>query len=106
MIGLPFFFHYAMEEILEKAHKQVNLQYLKVVNRMAVCLLHDNVFENSVKETTGRHKLLQVLKTNEVKLILQAAPDDDKGIEWHTRPWEMPAAQIWAKILHKYEGMQ
>ena len=31
---------YATEELLEKAHKQVDLKYLKVVNRMAVRLLH------------------------------------------------------------------
>ena len=47
---------YATEEALDKAHKQIDLKYMKVVNRMAVRLLHDAVFENPVKETTGRRK--------------------------------------------------
>ena len=67
---------YANEVALARAHNQVDLQYLKTVNRMATRLLHDAVFTHPQKETTGRRKLLSTLQTNEVKDIL--TPFDNK----------------------------
>ena len=97
---------YANEGALARAHKQVDLKYLKTVNRMATRLLHDAVFTHPQKETTGRRKLLSILQTNEVKDILAATPFDDKDLKWIQRPWEIPAVQLWARIMYKYEGMQ
>ena len=89
---------------LDKAHKAVDLKYLRQMNRLAVRLLHDAVFEHPQKETPARTKLHSVLKNNEVSKVLKGAIDDDDAT-WLTQPWEIPAVQIWGKICHKYEGM-
>ena len=89
---------------LDKAHKAVDLKYLRQMNRSAVRLLHDAVFEHPQKETPARTKLHSVLKNNEVSKVLKGAIDDDDAT-WLTQPWEIPAVQIWGKICHKYEGM-
>jgi hypothetical protein len=39
---------------LEKAHKAVDLKYLRQTNRMAVRIFHDAVFEHPTKETAAR----------------------------------------------------
>jgi hypothetical protein len=44
------------------------------------------------------------LQNNEVSNILLGAIDDDDSW-WIAKPWKIPAAQIWGKICHKYEGM-
>ena len=82
------------------------MKYLKKVNRLAVTILHDSVFEHPRKDTAGRRKLLSILQNNEVKSILAGTPLDDKELQWIKRPWEIPAVQIWARIMLKYEGMQ
>ena len=64
------------EAALEKAHKAVDLVYLRKVNRSACKLLHDAVFEHPTKETAARTKLNSILKTNEVMEILKGAVDD------------------------------
>ena len=40
---------------LEKAHKAVDLKYLRLTNRDAVRILHDAVFEHPTKETARPH---------------------------------------------------
>jgi hypothetical protein len=61
---------------LEKAHKVVDLKYLRQTNRMAVRIFHDAVFENPTKETAARTKLHSILQNNEVSKILRGAVDD------------------------------
>jgi hypothetical protein len=39
---------------MEKAHKSVDLKYLRQTNRMAVLFFHDAVFEHPTKETASR----------------------------------------------------
>ena len=51
---------------LEKAHKAVDLKYLRQTNRMAVLIFHDAVFEHPTKETAARTKLHSILQNNEV----------------------------------------
>ena len=101
------------EAALKKAHKAVDIAYLRKVNRSACKLLHNAVFDHPSKETAGRTKLHSILKTNEVAEILKGAVDDD-DLDWIDMdttppragtPWEMPAVQIWGKLFHKYEGM-
>jgi hypothetical protein len=89
---------------LEKAHKAVDLKYLRQTNRMAVRIFHDAVFEHPTKETAARTKLHSILQNNEVSKILRGAVDDADD-EWIAQPWRIPAVQIWGKICHKYEGM-
>jgi hypothetical protein len=54
---------------LDKAHKTVDLKYLRQTNRMAVRLLHDAVFEHRTKETAARTKLHSILQNNKVSKI-------------------------------------
>jgi hypothetical protein len=89
---------------LEKAHKAVDLKYLRQTNRMEVRIFHDAVFEHPTKETAARTKLHSILQNNEVSKILRGAVDDADD-EWIAQPWRIPAVQIWGKICHKYEGM-
>ena len=89
---------------LEKAHKAIDLKYLRQTNRMAVRIFHDAVFEHPTKETAARTKLHSILQNNEVSKILRGAVDDADD-EWIAQPWRIPAVQIWGKICHKYEGM-
>ena len=51
---------------LEKAHKAVDLKYLRQTNRMAVRIFHDAVFEHPTKEMASRTKLHSILQNNEV----------------------------------------
>ena len=94
------------EAAVQRAYKRVDIDYLKKANRAAVRILREAVYEHPRKETSGRRKLLAILETNEVKKILASSPLDDNGSTWPKRPWEIPAVQIWAKIMHKYESMQ
>ena len=97
---------YDTQEQLARAHKQTDMKYLKKVNRLAVRTLHDAVFDHPKKDTAGRRKLLSTLQNNEVKSILAGTVFDDKDLQWIKRPWEIPAVQIWSRIMLKYEGMQ
>jgi hypothetical protein len=54
---------------LEKAHKAVDLKYLRQANRMSVLIFHDTVFEHPTKETAARTKLRTILQNNEVPKI-------------------------------------
>jgi hypothetical protein len=89
---------------LEKAHKSVDLKYLRQTNRMSVRLFHDAVFEHPTKETTARTKLHSNLQNSEVSKILRGAVDDADDV-WLAETWRIPTVQIWGKICHKYEGM-
>jgi hypothetical protein len=89
---------------MEKAHKAVDLKYLRQTSRMAVRIFHDAVFEHPTKETAARTKLHSILQNNEVSKILRGAIDDADD-EWIAQLWQIPAVQIWGKICHKYEGM-
>jgi hypothetical protein len=89
---------------MEKAHKAVDLKYLRQINRMAVRIFHDAVLEHPTKETAARTKLHIILQNNEVSKILRGAVDDADD-ELIAQPWRIPAVQIWSKICHKYEGM-
>jgi hypothetical protein len=89
---------------LEKAHKAVDLKYLRQTNRMAVRVFHHVVFEHPTKETAARTKLHSILQNNEVSKILRGAVDDADD-EWIAQPWRIPAVLILGKICHKYEGM-
>ena len=51
---------------LEKAHKTVDLKYLRQTNRMAVRIFHDAVFEHPTKETAARTKLHSILHCKRV----------------------------------------
>ena len=93
------------EDALAKAHKSIDLKYLRQLNRMVAWLLHDTVFEPSIKvDTPAQSKLNGILRNSEVSQILRGAVDDDDE-EWLDQPWKIPALQIWAKMYHKYEGM-
>ena len=62
---------------MKKAHKAVDLAYLRKINRSACKFLHNTVFDHPSKETAPRTKLQSILKTNEVAEILKDAVDDD-----------------------------
>ena len=64
------------EAALKKAHKAVDLAYLRKINRSACKLLHNAVFDHPSKETAARTKLHSILCTNEVAEILKGAVDD------------------------------
>ena len=64
------------EAALEKAHKAVDLAYLRKINQSACKLLHDAVFDHPTKETAARTKLNSILKTTEVVEILKGAVED------------------------------
>ena len=92
------------EDALAKAHKSIDLKYLRQLNRMVARLLHDAVFEPSSKvDTPAQSKLNGILRNFEVSQILRGVVDDDE--ERLAQPWKIPALQIWAKMYHKYEGM-
>jgi hypothetical protein len=92
------------EDALAKAHKSIDLKYLRQLNRMVARLLHDAVFEPSNKvDTPAQSKLNGILRNFEVSQILRGVVDDDE--ERLAQPWKIPAQQIWAKMYHKYEGM-
>jgi hypothetical protein len=56
---------------LTQAHKSLDLKYLRQLNRMAVWLLHDVVFEPSSKvDTAAQTKLNGILRNSEVSQIL------------------------------------
>jgi hypothetical protein len=82
---------------LEKAHKAVDLKYLRQTNRTAVRILRDAVFDHPTKETAVRTKLHSILQNNEASNILRGAVDDD-DYKWIAEPWRIPAVQIWGKI--------
>ncbi len=66
------------ESALAKAHKSIDLKYLRQLNRMTSRLLHDAVFEPSNKvDTSAQSKLNGILKNSEVSQILRVAVDDD-----------------------------
>ena len=66
------------EAALAKAHKSIDLKYLRQLNRMTSRLLHDAVFEPSNKvDTSAQSKLNGILKNSEVSQILRVAVDDD-----------------------------
>jgi len=93
------------EAALAKAHKSIDLKYLRQLNRMVAQLLHDAVFEPSSKvDTPAQNKLNGILRNSDVSHILRGAVDDDDE-EWLDEPCKIPALQIWAKMYHKYEGM-
>ena len=55
------------EDALTKAHKSIDLKYLRKLNRMAARLLHDAVFEPSTKVyTAAQTKLNGILRNSEV----------------------------------------
>jgi len=94
------------EDALAKAQKSIDLKYLRQLNRMVALLLHDAVFEPSSKvDRPAQSKLNGILRNSEVSNILRGAVDDDDE-EWLAQPWKIPALQIWAKMYHKYEGIQ
>jgi hypothetical protein len=78
---------------LEKAHKAVDLKYLRQTNRMAVRIFHDAVFEHPTKETAARTKLHSILQNNEVSKILRGVVDDADN-EWIAQPWRIPASKL------------
>ncbi len=90
------------EDALAKAHKSIDLKYLRQLNRMVTRLLHDAVFEPSSKaaDTPAQNKLNGILRNSEVSQILRGAVDEDDE-EWLEEPWKIPALQIWAKMYHK-----
>ncbi len=93
------------EDTLAKAHKSIDLKYLRQFNRMVERLLHDAVFEPSSKvDTPAQSKLNGILRNSEVSQILRVTVDDDDE-EWLHEPFKIPALQIWSKMYHKYEGM-
>ncbi len=93
------------EDALKKAHKSIDLKYLRKLNRMAALLLHDAVFEASTKVyTAAQTKLNGILRNSEVSQILRGTVDDDDE-KWLAQPWKIPSLQIWAKMYHKYKGM-
>jgi len=58
---------------LEKAHKSIDLKYLRQLNRMVARLLHDAVFEPSTNVTPAQNKLNENLRNSEVSQILRGA---------------------------------
>jgi len=44
------------QDAFAKAHKSIDLRYLRQVNRMATRLLHDSVFEHPTKDTAAQTK--------------------------------------------------
>ena len=94
------------EAELAKMHAHLDATYLAQVNRDLTRALHDAVFqENSTApETIAMTKLRPILKTPEVTKILSGeALGTEK--DWITKPWLMPAIQMWGKIAYKFEGM-
>jgi hypothetical protein len=93
------------EDALAKAHKSIDLKYLRQLNSMVARLLHDAVFEPSSKvDRPAQSKLNGILRNSEVSHILRGAVDDDDE-EWLDDPLKIPALQIWAKMYHKHEDM-
>ena len=67
------------EDALKKAHKSIDLKYLRKLNRMAARLLHDAVFEPSSKvDTAAQSKLNGILRNSEVSQILRVAVETTK----------------------------
>ncbi len=66
------------EDALVKDHKSIDLKYLRQFNRMVALLLHDVIFEASIKvDTPAQSKLYGILRNSEVSQILRDAVDDD-----------------------------
>jgi hypothetical protein len=64
------------EDALAKAHKSIDLKYLRQLNRMVARLLNDAVFEPSSKvDTPAQSKLNGILRNSEVSQILRGAVD-------------------------------
>ncbi len=93
------------EATIAKDHKSIDLKYLRQLNRMVAWLLHDTVFEPSIKvDTPAQSKLNGILRNSEVSQILRVAVDDDDE-EWLAQLCKIPVLQIWSKMYHKYEVM-
>ena len=59
------------EATIAKDHKSIDLKYLRQLNRMVAWLLHDTVFEPSIKvDTPAQSKLNGILRNSEVSQLL------------------------------------
>ena len=88
---------------LIKAHDGLDAKYLREVNRTLARTLHDAVFPGG-PETIATTRLRSILKT---PLAAKIIAGDVVGKEnlWCTRPWLMESAQMWAKLIYRFEGM-
>ena len=79
------------EAAFVKAHKSIDLKYLRQLNKMSARLLHDAVFEPLSKvETAAQTQLNGILRNMEVSQILRNAVNDDDE-KWLAQPWKIPA---------------
>ena len=94
------------EDDLAVAHQLLDSKYLSQVNRSLTRMLHDAVFpgDSRGEDTIAINKLRSTLKTPTVTKILAGEKLGDEGL-WPTKPWLMPAVQMWAKLAYKFEGM-
>ena len=93
---------------LEKAHKIVDLKYLRQTNRTAVRILRDAVFDHPTKETAAVTKLHSILQNNEASNILRGAVDDDDYVQVDRRTVADPGCADLGQdmqLCHKCEGM-
>ena len=88
---------------LTDAHELLDTKHLTQVNRALTRMMHDAAFSGGT-ETAHITKLRVILRTPQVSQILAG---DKMGTEseWSTKPWLMPAMQMWAKLVYKFEGM-
>jgi hypothetical protein len=91
---------------LSSAHDVLDSKYMSQVNRSLTRTLHDAVFpgDSRGEDTIAVNKLRNILKTPEVTKILAGEKLGDES-EWVTKPWLIPALQMWAKLAYKFEGM-
>ena len=78
------------------------VSFLRIVNALFIRMLVQACIPK-VKCTSEQESLKSILDTQEIEEVLNGRKYKQK---WVREPWKMPAVQVWARMLDKYEGLQ
>lgn len=86
------------------ARKAIHIvRFLRKVNIQCISMLVAACIPKEGKCTPEQESLRSILDTQEIEDVLNGRRYKQK---WTTKPWKMPAVQVWAQLIEKYEGIQ